>query len=232
MDFSLLKRLVFSNRAAPTRILRGPFRGAVIVINRRDSLRKIFGLYEHELNSWLDNALSRVHRVLDVGANDGYFTFGCAAALRRKGRFGEILAFEPQAQYMDLLQKSVAVQPFETLQISLSQSSAGCEITSEMTTLDAVRWKLGDPMDRRNTLVKIDVEGAEMDVLRGANSWLNPSNLFLIEVHKAALLKNITDLFYAHGLNLEQIDQRSLPLLGPETRDKTNWWLVSAFGET
>ena len=110
MDFSRLKRLAFSDRAAPTRILRGPFRGALIVINRRESLRKIFGLYEHELNSWLDKALSRVRRVIDVGANDGYFTFGCAAALRRRGRFQEIIAFEPQAEHMNLLRQSGAEQ--------------------------------------------------------------------------------------------------------------------------
>ena len=39
------------------RIWRGPFRGARIVMKPRDSLRKILGLYEHELNPWLEQAL-------------------------------------------------------------------------------------------------------------------------------------------------------------------------------
>lgn len=90
-----------------TRILRGPFRGARVTINPRYSLRKVFGLYEHELNAWLETALWRVNRVLDVGANDGHFTFGCAAALRRLGKPGKIIATEPQARQVGTLLESV-----------------------------------------------------------------------------------------------------------------------------
>jgi hypothetical protein len=56
------------DRAAQTRIWRGPFRGARIWLNPRHSLRKIFGLYENELNPWLEETLPRVVRVIDVGA--------------------------------------------------------------------------------------------------------------------------------------------------------------------
>src|SRR5436309_1401204 len=98
MMFSL-RDAIFPDQARPTRILSGPFRGAVIVMNPRYSLRKLVGLYEYELNRWLKTVLPRVKRVLDVGANDGYFTFGCAAAFRRLGKTGEILAFEPQQQH-------------------------------------------------------------------------------------------------------------------------------------
>src|SRR5688500_1754148 len=88
------------HREMPRRVWRGPFRGAHFMINPRVSLRKLFGLYEHELNGWLEQALGRVSRVLDVGANDGYFTFGCAAAFRRRRAAAEIIAFEPQARHV------------------------------------------------------------------------------------------------------------------------------------
>ena len=74
-----------------------------IVMNRRESMRKILGLYEHELNGWLNEALKRVTRVLDVGANDGYFCFGCAAAFRRLGTNGSVVAFEPQDTHAQTL---------------------------------------------------------------------------------------------------------------------------------
>ena len=106
MAFDLLK-LLLPKRPMPTRIWRGPFRGACIVMNPRDSLRKILGVYEHELNPWLEQALRRVTRVLDVGANDGYFTFGCAAAFQRLGKAGEIVAFEPQDQHILKLRESL-----------------------------------------------------------------------------------------------------------------------------
>ena len=75
-------KLFLPDRPLPMRIWRGPFRGARIVMNPRRSLRKMLGLYEHELNAWLELALGRAKRVIDIGANDGYFTFGSAAALR------------------------------------------------------------------------------------------------------------------------------------------------------
>jgi hypothetical protein len=80
------------------------------VLNPRDSLREIFGLDEHERNAWLERALRRVSRVVDLGVNDGYFMSCCAAALRRLGRSGEIIACEPQNCHVGILRESVAFQ--------------------------------------------------------------------------------------------------------------------------
>src|SRR5947209_10076602 len=99
MHATVLKWLL-PNRPVAMKIWRGPFRGARIVMNPRHSLRKVFGLYEHELNPWLEKALNRVNGVIDVGANDGYFTFGCAAAFRRLGKAGRIIAIECQDQHI------------------------------------------------------------------------------------------------------------------------------------
>ena len=109
MAFNVLKRLI-PVEPIPVRIWRGPFRGARIVMKPRDSLRKIFGLYEHELNDWLEAALHRVTRVVDVGANDGYFTFGCAAAFRRLGKSGDVIAIEGQEQQIIKLRRSIEEQ--------------------------------------------------------------------------------------------------------------------------
>jgi hypothetical protein len=221
MPFNILKSLL-PDHAVPVRIWRGPFRGARVVMNPRDSLRKIFGLYEHELNPWLEQALRRVARVLDVGANDGYFTFGCAAALRRMGKTGEIICFEPQGRHVEDLRASVAAQDDSGIHFEIVQALVGRAQGDGVTTLDA-----SPENDRRNTLVKIDVEGAELDVVEGASSWLEPSNLFLIEVHREETLGEIQDQFSQRNLELECIRQRPLPFLGREQREESNWWLVS-----
>lgn len=206
-----------------TRIWRGPFRGARIVMNPRNSMRKIFGLYEHELNTWLEQALLRVNRVLDVGANDGYFTFGCAAAFRRMGKTGEIIGFEPQERHVNTLLESVAAQGRNDISFKIVHALVGQEVGDGVTTLDA-----HPTAERTHTLVKIDVEGAEVDVIEGAQLWMHPSNLFVIEVHKEPFLSRLQRTFASHGLHLLQINQRPLPLLGRETRDEQNWWLVSS----
>ncbi len=223
---NVLKNLL-PDRSVPVRVWRGPLRGARVLMNPRNSLRKIFGLYEHELNGWLESALRLTNRVVDVGANDGYFTFGCAAAFRRLGKAGEIIAFEPMERHFNTLKSSVNNQKPNGTQITLVQNLVGAEIGPEITTLDAVRWQTGDSQSRTGALIKIDVEGAELDVLAGAGSWLNPQNYFLIEVHKESYLEIITQLFADKGLILDRIDHRSLWLIGGEYRDDENWWLVS-----
>ena len=216
-----LKRLL-PDHEMPMRVWRGPFRGATVVMNPQASLRKAFGLYEHELNAWLENALGRVRRVIDVGANDGYFTFGCAAALRRRGVAADIIAFEPQDQHVTALKAAASEHHDPRIRITIEQSLVGARAQSGMTTLDAL-----DVPDRLTTLIKIDVEGAELDVVDGAQSWLQPSNLFVIEVHQRSFLAVLAEHFAARGLELVQIDQQPLPLLGRDMRDADNWWLVS-----
>jgi hypothetical protein len=204
------------------RIWRGPLRGGRAVMNPRNSLRKVLGLYEHELNDWLESALRLTNRVIDVGANDGYFTFGCAAAFRRWQKKSEIVAFEPDAEHFRSLSESLRSQPRGLVEFELIPKFAGAHDAADSRTLDSLNCA-----NRNKTLIKIDVEGAEEDVLAGAASWLRPGNYFLIEVHKAHFLETIPRLFASHGLALDQIDQCPLKLIGRETRDEENWWLVS-----
>ena len=185
-------------------------------------MRKVLGIYEHELNAWLSAALPRVARLIDVGANDGYFSFGGAAALRRAGRSAEIICFEPQPQHMAELKRAVEAQPAPRPDIRLIAAMVGDHEDADTTTLDAL------PVAHRdNTLIKIDVEGGELAVIAGAHSWLRPSNLFVIEVHHSSYIAPLMQTFASRGLTLTQIDQRPLPILGPEHRDPDNRWLVS-----
>jgi len=190
----------------------------------------VFGLYEHELNEWLAQALRRVTRILDIGANDGYFTFGCAAAFRRVGKAGEIIAFEPQPRNVAILRESLAAQPETSIRFEIVQTVVGRELRPGMTTLDAVQVDRCNLSDRTSTLIKIDVEGAEIDVVEGAHSWIGPSNLFVIEVHQEAFLEQLKRVFEERGLQLVLVNQRPLLLMGREEREQKNWWLVSDLG--
>ena len=229
MLISALKRLI-PNRSMSTRILFGPFRGATICMNPRDNLRKMFGLYERELNDWLNCVLQRVDTVLDVGANDGYFTFGCAAAFRRLHRSATVFAFEPQADHCRQLEASLRRQPDNCVNIAIEQTLVGKAIASGITTLDDAAERNFPEQTRhrpRRALVKIDVEGAEVDVIEGASSWLRPKHYFLIEVHEESYLAILRRRFADAGIVLVQRDQQPVPFLGRERRVETNWWLVS-----
>ena len=229
MPFDLLK-VFLPDRPVLSRVWSGPFRGARIVMNPRHSLRKILGLYEHELNKWLEQALRRVTRVLDVGANDGYFTFGCAAAFRRLGHCGEIIAFEPGERCVALLRESLAAQTEAGIEdaeypvrIEIIQTLVGRDLKPGTITLDS----LLTPRDNTNTLIKIDVDGPEVDIMEASRSWVVPSNLFVIEVHHEQLVAPLRSLFAKQNLRLILLKQRPLPGLGRETRPENNCWLVS-----
>jgi hypothetical protein len=232
LAFDALK-IFLPDRPVLSRIWRGPFRGARIVMNPRNSLRKILGLYEHELNSWLEHALRRVTRVFDVGANDGYFTFGCAAAFRRLGQAGEIIAFEPDERCVALLRESLGAQavvgfgdPGCDVRVEIIQTLVGRELKPGTITLDSLVTSRG----KTNTLVKIDVDGPELDVIEGSRSWLSPSNLFVIEVHEQQFIEQLRGLFAERNLRLVLLTQRPFPVLGREIRPENNCWLVSDLG--
>jgi hypothetical protein len=190
-------------------------------MNPRTSLRKVFGIYEHELNWWLEKTLPRISTVLDVGANDGYFTFGCASAFLRNGRNATIVAFEPLPQHFRELQSTLEKWSHQSVKVLLRQCKVGNRLQPETISLNEIEDAPG------SALVKIDVEGAEIEVIEGASSWLKTTNYFLIEVHRHEYLKRLEERFAAAGITLERVDQRPLPVLGRETRDDANWWLVS-----
>jgi hypothetical protein len=114
------------------------------------------------------------------------------------------------------------------MQVEIVQTLVGRCTVPGMTTLDA----LGPEWPRTKTLIKVDVEGAEMDVVAGGLSWLDASNLFVIEVHQRSSLEALQKVFRAGGVRLNQVNQRPLPLFGDEVRNKENWWLVSELSQS
>jgi hypothetical protein len=85
----------------------------------------------------------------------------------------------------------------------------------------------GPRLPRTRTLVKIDVEGSDMDVIAGAHTWLQSSNLFIIEVHQRSYNAALRKMFGQRGIRLIQIDQLTRPFLGRENRERDNCWLGS-----
>jgi hypothetical protein len=190
-------------------------------------MRKIFGLYESELNQWLSRALDRVEAVIDVGANDGYFTFGCAAAMKRRGRAVKVISCEPNPKHVAQLRLACERAGYTKDEVTVLQNRVGHFKSSEIVTLDDIL--VNHPADEVRA-IKIDVEGAELEVLAGAKKVLNQNTLLLIEVHQVDFLNVIaSEMLPAVGY-LDLIQQKPLPFLGYEERDRANWWLVSRLG--
>ncbi len=184
-------------------------KGLVRVVNGTDRLRVAprFGVlpetYEPELWTHLMDGLRPGDTVADVGANVGLYS---VAAAQRVGPSGRVSAFEPDAENFEGLRENVALNGVrdrvEVLGAAVgatdgtAQFAAGRGLESRITTSVGA----GEPVelmcldsvfaDRRVDVVKIDVEGFEAEVIKGATGLLRdpqrrPRRIY-IEVHPSA----------------------------------------------
>jgi FkbM family methyltransferase len=156
--------------------------------------------------------LERVDVFVDVGANIGYFV--CLA--RKAGK--KTIAIEPQPRNLQYLYKNIIANSWNDVEVypvglshspgvavlygasstgaSLIPGWAGATKTIKrlipLSTLDIL---VGSRFANAKLLIKIDVEGAEHDVLRGAINTLkmNPRPIWMVEI--------TADQFYPGGMN-------------------------------
>ena len=147
------------------------------------------GWYEGGTTRLFEKLLRPGMRVVDVGANIGWFSL---LAAKLVGNNGAVYAFEPEVNCVYLLKKSAQANCFENLQIEqlcvsnwvgsvmlhVAIASHGGNSTirpsgsqsyrfsrpQASTSLDAYFEKSQNPI----SLLKVDVEGAEPEVFEGA----------------------------------------------------------------
>ncbi len=163
---------------------------------RQSVLPYWIGKYEPEVIREFRTALAQLPpnaAVFDIGANVGFYTVLAAAALRARGN-GTVHSFEPNPMIFAELERNVALNQFTNVQLcqqgvsdvvtemplfvndnaitfsSLrrTQDFLTNEIRVPVTTLDAYTENFVAPIG----LIKIDVEGGELAVLRGARKLL------------------------------------------------------------
>lgn len=153
---------------------------------------RLFGRYETPKRSLLTTELESGDVFVDVGANRGDFTM---LASRIVGDAGEVISVEPAPDNVEWLKRTVAANNAGNVRIvqcalwdsegegtlHLARKSGWHSLTPaddlprigtaavRLVTLDSLLNELG--IDRVDAL-KIDVEGAEVEVLRGAKRVL------------------------------------------------------------
>lgn len=221
------KRIFFPNRPIRCPIVFGPLRGAWPLMNPQSSFRYIFGLYEHELNHWLSIVIPKTNCVFDIGANHGYFCLGIMAAWNRIGVNGSVWAFEPQPEEVSRILRGRINRHARNCSLTVENCFVGATDNGETKTLDCYLNEIQYVSKNKRALVKIDVEGAEIDVLQGAKSLITEENFFLVEVHSKDLLRDVLDFFRLQSYSVDVVEQAPLPWLGRECRSLDNWWVVS-----
>jgi len=165
-------------------------------LNARDMIQQTIlleGIWDPALTGLIETSLEPGDVFIDVGAHVGYFTL---LAARRVTETGTVLSIEPNPAALDQLHQNVDRSGLKNVLVAHSACGDSdepvrlylhTESNSSMASLSAANATGGIGVDvacstlddlcadRRITnvrLVKIDVEGAELSVLRGMNRIL------------------------------------------------------------
>jgi FkbM family methyltransferase len=178
----------------------------ILIENPRRNLisRDLFlkGVWEPEVTEYIGPRVSSGMTTIDVGADTGYYTLFFA---KRVGKPGRVVAFEPIPSAIDVLERNIRLNGYNNITVcnfalSSRNGSAILEAPRELSRIDMTKHTSnGNSIEietrifdectteldiRRIDLVKVDVEGAELDVLLGMRHSLEKHHpALLIEIH-------------------------------------------------
>jgi predicted RNA methylase len=182
------------------------------------------GLFEKEIHCWLKRFCQGIATAIDIGAAEGEYTL--FFLLRTPAK--TVFAFEPDTRVLPMLEENLRANALER-----SSSVKLCtEFVASSGRAGDGRLALDSLLDSIETpcLIKVDVDGAEMDVLKGAGQ-LNSSGAdirWLIETHSRKLENDCAQALAEAGFNIQIIHnawwRRFLPELRPIEHNR---WLAA-----
>src|SRR5262249_47751462 len=105
---------------------------------------------------------------IDVGANYGFVSTILAKSVAPGGR---LFAFEINKSIAETLQRTMARNALNEVALVIGQG-AGASVSQSLTTVDTLLQTGGT---RNVGFIKVDTDGSDYDVLRGATKTLNAS---------------------------------------------------------
>ena len=176
------------------------------------------GTWEPKVTDFVQSWLKPNMVVLDVGAHIGYYTLLFAKLV---GEGGHVFAFEPMPSSRRCLEQNIGLNGFTNVtafrfalldedgNLPIGRKGkliqAGASLTESLIIETRVfdRWRETWGIDTAD-LIKIDVEGAEMNVLLGMEKYIHASRpALLVEVHP----QGIRDFGFSPTILLEFLSE-------------------------
>jgi FkbM family methyltransferase len=221
-------RRFLPKQVAPQRIWSGLLSGYTIVTSWHDYPAAILGYTERPLLTWFAQNVRPGETWLDIGAHYGYTAI---ALCRLVGNTGRVLAFEPMLSTAGYLTQTRTLNQFS--QLTILPFGLAAPDTLETQRLPVVRgmvdstlnlrtgwyetiligrldwlWVKISTGDTRLHGVKIDVQGMEIEVLRGMTNLLAHSKpRLIVEVHSGVNRALLLDIIESAGY-----DRRGVPI--------------------
>ncbi|MFN2303118.1 MAG: FkbM family methyltransferase [Anaerolineales bacterium] len=205
-------------------ILQGRLRGKRWIVGAGEHGYWL-GSYEYNKRLAFEREVTPDSIVYDIGANVGYFSL-LAAVLVGKG--GQVFAFEPLPRNVAFLRKHVALNRLENVTVieaavsghsgeaafqfgasdSMGHLGEKGDINVQLISLDdwLTEGKLASP-----DFIKIDVEGAEYEVVCGAQKLLKKYRpILFLDTHQREAHHATINLLQTLGYQFERLDGKDL----------------------
>lgn len=179
------------------------------------NLREVaFGLYEPDTVELFQRLVKPGMTVVDVGAHIGFYSL---LAARHVGPNGRVYAFEPNPEVYEIFIRNIEANEYQSIvsaipkavsnregkvrlyipaeesaQSSLYAHETGVQSSIEVETLTLDKFFAGEGWPKVD-LVKIDVEGAEVEVLEGMKEVVsrNAELKLIVEFNPGCQLKSV-----------------------------------------
>jgi len=188
------------------------------------------GLYEPHVAKLISEQLKPGDVFYDIGANAGYFTLVGAKAV---GAQGTVIAFDPHPFNVKTVREQVALNKLDdtcrveplaiageegTLKFVVTEVNANAHLedlkaphlTNEGQVIEVRAMRLDDYIAShpRPTLIKMDIEGAEVAAMNGARALLAGSHppTCLISTHSAELDRQVKEIFRQYGYTFKNLE--------------------------
>ena len=214
-----MKARVLPAGPRPRRLPFGIAKGIVMDIDFESQTIFYLGLYEVELSRYFREICKPGLICWDIGASVGYDSL-----LLAKLTGASVIAFEPDPGGIEKFQKNMEANGRLAAKVDLVPRFVSSTPSDSAVSIDSYASQPGTtPPD----VLKIDVEGAEMDVLRGGQSTIeshHPS--IILEVHSLALEEECQRFLRDHGYAPRIVSRRKW--LKESRPIPHNRWLIAA----
>jgi hypothetical protein len=218
---SWLKRSLLPRGEVPRKIPAGLLRGLTVQIDFAHGTQRWLGLQERELFRCFRKLSRGIGSAIDVGANDGMYTL----YFLRKTSAQRVLAFEPDREILSQLRTNLALNSLSSdSRLEIIPDYVGASKSVGRTNLDSFLPWVVPPC-----LVKVDIEGGEGELLRGAQELLSLSGVrWIIEVHSRRLEAECLGLLHAAHYLTVVVPNAWWRVFLPELRPAgLNRWIVA-----
>jgi hypothetical protein len=195
----------------PRQLKAGLLRGLRFNIDTASKSQRLLGLDEREIVAAVRDATTGASAALDIGANDGWY----AVYFASRPNIERVWAFEPDAPTVARLRDNFALNdPAFGAKLDAVQKCVGDRDDDAFVRVDTVVGDYAKPL-----VLKIDVDGGEVEVLEGARRTLARNACTLVvETHGRELERDCLALLSELKYRATIIDNGWYRALVPETR--------------